>query len=74
MTRKEVYDINKERLNGWLHRLTNQHSTAQILVGVGHDQVSGQITVIVPEGGPTDEQILLFLKETVRQFEQHIKT
>lgn len=72
MDRKKIFEINKERLTGWLHRCTEQHSTPQILIGVGHDHVSGRILVLAPENGPSDIELLMFMKNAVTQMEQNI--
>lgn len=68
-----VRKINHERLGRWEKRLNENHSTPIVLVGVGHDQVKGRIFVLATEER-TDEELLLFMKEAVRQLEESIAT
>jgi hypothetical protein len=41
--------INAQRLTRWATRLKEQHATALLLIGVGHDDKAGQIVICVPE-------------------------
>lgn len=63
-----VRKINHERLGRWEKRLNENHSTPVILVGAGHDQVKGQVMVLTTEDR-TDEEVILFLREALRQLE-----
>lgn len=63
-----VRKINHERLGRWEKRLNEHHSTPVVLVGVGHDQVSGRIFLLTTEER-TDEEVILFLREALRQLE-----
>lgn len=63
MKSERVDEINKIRLFGWRKQLTKQHSTPVMLVGVGHDHNSGQVTLLVTEE-MNDQEILLFLKKS----------
>lgn len=60
----DVAKINRERLSSWEEKLNKNHATAIMLIGVGHDAVSGQLNFLVTEDR-TDEEILLLLKGAV---------
>ena len=49
MTTSEIDSINRTRLDTWRKHLTAGHSTPIILLGVGHDAVSGQWCVCTLE-------------------------
>ena len=66
MGKVPVKQINYERMNRWKDRLNEQNSTPVVLVAVGHDHVHGRIMVLCTEDR-TDEQVVLFLKEALRQ-------
>jgi hypothetical protein len=51
LSRDKIHEINDQRLGGWGKILTEQHATAAILLGFGHDARSGEMTVLVPKGG-----------------------
>lgn len=42
-------EITRERFASWTKRMSEQHSTPMLLLGVGHDHTSGQLVVLVPE-------------------------
>jgi hypothetical protein len=68
-----VRKINHERLGRWEKRLTENHSTPVVLVGVGHDQVKGRVFILTTEER-TDEEVIVFLREALRQLEaDHIQ-
>jgi hypothetical protein len=62
MTYDQIVQINRERLERWRRLLNNQHATALILVGIGHDHVSGQVQVIATEDGPYNADLAAFLR------------
>lgn len=66
MSKVEVKPINHERMNRWKDRLNENDSTPVILVGVGHNKVSGQIMVLCTEDR-TDEEVVLFLEGALKQ-------
>ena len=49
MNDSKIQEICCERLQKWTFKLLCEHSTPAILIGIGHDHKSGQITVCVPE-------------------------
>lgn len=49
MDSDKIEEICCERLQRWTFKLLSEHSTPAILIGIGHDHKSGQITVCVPE-------------------------
>ncbi len=49
MERQEVQNINRERLAGWAKTLTAEHATAVVVIGVGHDHVSGSMHICIPD-------------------------
>jgi len=57
MTQEERDKINAERLTDWGIELAHSHSTAALMVGVGHDERSGELHVCVPANLPT--QVLI---------------
>jgi hypothetical protein len=61
-----VVGITQDRLAQWALRLETSHATPVLLVGVGHDHVSGQIVICVTEER-TDKEILALLKKAVRE-------
>lgn len=63
-----VRKINHERLGRWEKRLNESHSTPVVLVGVGHDQVKGRVMILTTEER-TDEEVITFLREALRQLE-----
>jgi len=66
MSKVEVKPINHERMNRWKERLNENDSTPVILVGVGHNKVEGRIMVLCTEDR-TDQEVILFLENTLRQ-------
>jgi hypothetical protein len=58
--------ITRERLGSWENKFEGAHATPVLLIGVGHDHVSGQIVICVTEG-LTDGQIVLFLENALKQ-------
>jgi hypothetical protein len=46
MTKDEIRRINEEQLKRWTEQMVAQHSTPLLIVGIGHDQHGGQLTVI----------------------------
>jgi len=50
METQQVLNINRERLAGWAKTLTAQHSTAVVVIGVGHDHASGSLHICIPDG------------------------
>lgn len=71
MTNKEIEAICDERWRRWTERLIEQHSTPLVLLGVGQDSKSGQVTICTLEE-MTDGEILLFLEATLRIFKEMI--
>ena len=49
--------ITKQRFDGWQKRLSEEHATPIILIGVGHEHKSGQLVICVPEG--VDDELLV---------------
>lgn len=50
MNTQEISAINADRLGRWADRLDDAHCTAMILIGIGHDDQAGLITLCTPEG------------------------
>jgi hypothetical protein len=44
-----IEEINKTRLKGWEATLNGLGSTGMVMVGIGHNDTLGQITVLAPE-------------------------
>jgi hypothetical protein len=66
-----VKHINDERLGRWKVQMIRRHSTPLILIGIGHDHNSGEITLLCTEDR-TDEQLLLFMENAVKQLREQI--
>lgn len=66
MNPKDIKEITDKRLYGWTRRLVAEHSTPLILLGVGHDGKSGQLTVLTVEEVPNDV-LIGALKFALRQ-------
>lgn len=49
MTRDELIQINLKQLAGWGNSLTDDHATAVMLIGVGHDHNSGKTVLLTLE-------------------------
>jgi hypothetical protein len=69
MTRAQIGSINSKRLASWADKLTSAHATPQLLLGVGHDHVSGQVSVIVCEEITNDqiEALLRFALDAIQK-------
>ena len=65
----DVKRITDERLQGWAKQLVNVHATPVLLLGVGHDHVSGQVHIVVTEN-MTPAQIRAFLKAALRDLDK----
>lgn len=70
ITSAEIRDICAERLGRWTDRLVEQHSTPLVLLGVGHDGKSGQLTICTPEE-ITDTDAMVFLEGALKIFRKN---
>lgn len=66
-----VKHICDERLARWKTQLIRRHSTPLILIGIGHDHKSGEIALLCTEDR-TDEELLLFMENVVKQLHDQI--
>jgi hypothetical protein len=57
--RVDTDSITAERLAGWRKRLAEQHSTPLVLVGIGHEERSGQVVVLAPNDAKISDEIIL---------------
>jgi hypothetical protein len=64
MTSEEIKTICQERLGSWQERLVESHATPAVLLGVGHDQHSGDIVICTVEE-MSNENIILFLQDAL---------
>ncbi|MFN0276772.1 MAG: hypothetical protein ACKVPJ_13580 [Chitinophagales bacterium] len=46
-----IYEVNSTRLNSWKKKLTDAKSTAYFLVGIGHGDQTGKLTLLMLEDG-----------------------
>lgn len=60
--------ITKERFERWAKRLSESHATPALLVGIGHDQVKGQVVICTLEDFSNDE-IRAFLVFALKELE-----
>jgi hypothetical protein len=63
MSRVPVEAITNERLAKWIKHLGNEHATPLLLVGIGHDEKSGQVVICAVDEPETDPD---FLKRILR--------
>lgn len=49
MTDEEIKTICVQRLGSWTSRLTGEHATPVLLVGIGHDHKGGQVVICTTE-------------------------
>jgi len=63
--KQQIEAICAERLERWRERLVQEHATPFLLLGLGHDQKSGQVVVVTTEG-MTDEQTVMFVAGTLK--------
>jgi hypothetical protein len=56
-----VEAITHERLARWERKLAGEHATPILLLGVGHDHVSGQLVICTCEE-VSDAQLVAFLR------------
>lgn len=57
--------INDERLGRWKIQLNRKHATPVLLLGIGHDHNSGNLTLLTTED-ITDEELKLFLEYALK--------
>lgn len=68
-----VRAITRGRMKQWATNLTNRHHTPILVMGIGHDRVAGQISVITVED-ISDEDMIAMLSHalaTVRERSDH---
>jgi hypothetical protein len=65
----DVKRINRDRLSSWEKQLTGSHATPFILVGVGHDHVSGQLVVCTTEDR-SNTDIILTLQAVIAELQK----
>ena len=66
MTPEEIKAICIQRLGSWTSRLTENHATPVVLVGVGHDHKGGQVVICTAEE-MSRKDIIAFLAVTVNK-------
>lgn len=69
MDTKQIRQINVERLGNWTHKMVSSHATPMLLIGVGHDHVSGKRVICTLED-MRDDVVTAFLLETANQFSE----
>ncbi len=52
MDRQTIEDIIADRLGGWALHLVDHHATPALLIGIGHDHMSGDLQLCVTENTP----------------------
>lgn len=73
MNREEIEAICRERLEGWQQHLVEEHATPIILVGMGHDERSGELVVCTTEG-LAKEYIVALLEGGLRMLRRSLET
>jgi len=69
LKRSTVRTIGGQRLNRWLCRLVDQHAMPFALVGIGHDDHSGEVTICACED-VSDADLLSVMRGVVRLLEE----
>ena len=59
MSPEQVAEVTAFRLSDWGRMLVAKHATPAVLIAVGHDHVSGDVTVLVPDDATMQEVITL---------------
>lgn len=72
MESTEIETIGRDRLDGWLKRLVEEHATPLILIGVGHDHKGGEAVLLTVEE-MTDLEIAEFLHGVLSKFVRELK-
>ncbi len=65
--------INDERLGRWKNQLNRRHATPIVLVGVGHDHNSGEVTVLCTEER-TDDELITLLEGAAQKLRNKIQS
>jgi hypothetical protein len=63
-------DVTRERLAKWAKDIEPGKATPLILLCIGHEEFSGDLTICVPEDLPR-EVMVAFLRKTLRILEMH---
>lgn len=69
MKAADVLQINRDRLSRWAKRLAENHATAFVAIGIGHDHMSGKEVLCVCEDGPDAATLAKFLRGIADQLE-----
>jgi hypothetical protein len=59
MTDQRCDHITATRLLDWRKRLTAEHATPAVLLGIGHDHASGKLVICTPEDMSDDDLLTL---------------
>jgi hypothetical protein len=59
MNDDQIREICKIRLGQWTEVLVEKHCTPAILIGVGHDEASGAIHIVIPENWSEDQAVAI---------------
>lgn len=73
MDENKIREICTTRLEKWTEVLIKEHCTPGILIGIGHDHVSGEIHLVIPEDW-TDEQAMTILTGTLNLIRKNKNT
>ncbi len=61
MTREEINKICDQRLALWTIKMIQEHATPLLMIGIGHDQSSGKVSIYTVED-MADEHIIQALQ------------
>lgn len=64
MPKVDVKKITGARLSRWGNKLISEHATPALLLGIGHDHVSGRIILCVTEDR-SDTELIAFLEAAI---------
>lgn len=62
-----VSAITSERLELWRADCVRDHATPLMLIAVGHDHVSGELHVYIPEDLPNEDELATLLVDIARR-------
>ena len=68
-TEKETREICLDHLSRWTEHLVSSHSTPILLVGIGHDDRSGELVICTPEA-MSDSDIETLLLAAVKKLRE----
>lgn len=66
-----VRAITRGRMSQWAKNLTRKHHTPVLVMGIGHDHIQGQISVITVED-VDDQELALMLRHALGEVQNRL--